>query len=71
MTGHISTDVYGLLVVEVNTDKQSDKVTMTKGGLTKKVLKTLIMLYSNNNTTPAATISLGTDAGGTPFYEPS
>ena len=56
--------------VEVNTDKQSGKVTMTKGGLTKKVLKKLVMLYSNNNTTPSATISLGIDADGTPFYEP-
>ena len=44
--------VYDLLGVEVNTDNQSGKVTLTQGGSTNKVLKEVGILDSNNKTTP-------------------
>ena len=59
--------VYDLLRIEVNTDKKSDKVTLVQGGLTKKVLKTVRILYSNNKTTPSATLPLGIDDDVPPF----
>ena len=62
--------MYDFLLVEVSTDKNSVKVTLTQVGLTKKVLKTVGMLDVNNNINPAATITLGTDADGPPFDEP-
>ena len=62
--------MYDFLRVEVSTDKNSVKVTLTQVGLTKKVLKTVGMLDIDNNINPAATITLGTDADGPPFYEP-
>ena len=65
----VEDDVYDFLVVEVNTDKQSGKVTLTQLGLTKKVLKIVGMLDSNNTTPPEATIPLGKDADVTPFNE--
>ena len=68
-------DMYALLEVEVNTCKQSENVTLTQGGLTKKVMNTVGVLYSIKKTTPSETISLGTDAyvppfDGPPFDEP-
>ena len=67
---NVEYDVYAFLVVEVKTDKQSGKVTLTQIGLTKKVLKIVGMLDSNSTTTPEATIPLGTDSDVTPFNEP-
>ena len=61
--------MYALLVVEVNNNKQSVKVTLTQGGLTKKFLKIVGMLYSNNNTTPAETIPFLTYSDVPPFNE--
>ena len=43
---------------------------MTQVGLTKKVLKIVVILAINNKTTPSAIIPLGTDTYGTPFDEP-
>ena len=63
----VEDDVYTLLGAEVKTDKQSCKVTLTQGGLTKKLPKTVGMLYSNKKITPEATMPLGTDAAGPPF----
>ena len=54
----VEEDVFELLEVEVKTDKKSGKVTLTQGGLTKKVIKTLGIFYSNNNTTTAETMPL-------------
>ena len=62
--------MYDFLGVEVNTNKHSVKVTLTQGGLTKKVLKKLVMLDSNKKITPAATMLLGSSADGTTFDEP-
>ena len=60
-------DQYALLGVEVNTGKQSSKVTMTQGDLTKKFMKTLVMLDSNKNITPSEIMPLVTDTDGPPF----
>ena len=49
----VENDLYAFLGVEFNTDKKSGKVTLTQGGLTKKVLKRVGMLDSNKKTTPA------------------
>ena len=65
----VEENVYPLSVVEVNTNKHSGKVTIPQGLLTKKFLNTVVVLYSNNKTTPSATVSLGTDAYGPPFDE--
>ena len=62
--------VYYFLVVEVKTDNQSGKVTLTQGVWTKKVLNKVLILYSNKNTTPRATILLVTYSYGTPLHEP-
>ena len=62
--------MYAFLLVEFNTDKKSVKFTLTQGGLTNKVLNTVVMLDSNNNTTLAATMALGTDADVPPCDEP-
>ena len=48
--------------VEFKTDKQSGKITLTQEGLIKKYLKIVVGLYSNKNTTPAANMTLVTDA---------
>ena len=53
--------MYYFLVVEDNTDNQSVNVTLTQGGLSKKVLNTVVMLDSNNNITPSETMTLVTD----------
>ena len=66
----VEEDVYDLWLVEVHTDKQSGKFALIQGGLTKKVLKTVGMLYNNNNNTPATTITLGKYADGPPLDEP-
>ena len=66
----VEEDVYALLEVEVRTDNNSGKVTLNCGGLIKKVLKLVVMLDGNKKITPAATISLETDADGTTFDEP-
>ena len=50
---NVEEDVYDLWLVEVNTDKQTGELALIQGGLTKKVLKTVVMLYINNNITPA------------------
>ena len=63
----VEEEVYYFLGVEVKTDKKSGELTLTQGGLTKKVLKTVGMLDSYNNITPTATMSLGTDNDGPPF----
>ena len=63
----VEEEVYDFLGFEVKTDKKSGELTLTQGGLTKKVLKTVEMLDSNNNITPTATISLVTDTDGPPF----
>ena len=62
--------MFDFLGVEVNTDKQSGKVTLAQGGLTKKVLKKVGMLDSNKTITPESTIPLVTDSDGPPFDEP-
>ena len=62
--------VYAFLRVEFITDNKSVEVTLTQWGMTKKVMNTVVMLYSNNKITPSTTIPLGTDAGGPPFGEP-
>ena len=59
--------MYTLLGVYVKTDKHSDKVTLTQVVLTNKVLNKVLMLDSNKNTTPTATIPLVTYDGGPPF----
>ena len=46
-------DLYDLLGVDVTTDEQSGKVTLTQGLLTKKVMNIVVMLDINKNTTPA------------------
>ena len=61
--------MHDFLVVEVKTYKQSGKVSLTQVGLTKKVLNIVRILYSNNNTTPSATMSLVKDSDGNPFDE--
>ena len=66
----VEEDVYDLWLVEVNTDKQTGELALIQGGLTKKVLKTVVMLYINNNITPATTMTLGKDADGPPLDEP-
>ena len=66
----VEEDVYALLGIEFKTDYNSDKVTVTQGGLTKKVLNTAGMLDINNKTTPGATIPLGTNTKVTPFDKP-
>ena len=48
----VQEDVQDFLRVEVKTDKNSGKVTLTKGGLKRKLIKTVGMLNINNNTTP-------------------
>ena len=53
----VEENVYPLSVVEVNTNKHSGKVTIPQGLLTKKFLNTVVVLYSNNKTTPSATVS--------------
>ena len=58
------------MVVEVNTDNHSGKVTPTQGSLTKNAMKTMGKLDSNNNITPSETMPLGTDADGPTFDEP-
>ena len=65
----VEEDVYDFLGVEVKTDNQSGKVTLTGGGLTKKVLKIVGILDSNDNTTPSETMPLGTYADGPTFDE--
>ena len=62
--------MYDFLGVEVKTDEQSGKFTLTQVGFTKKVLNTVKMLDSNKKITPSATISLVTYVDGPPFYEP-
>ena len=66
----VEEDVYNFLGFEVKTDTHSGKVTLTQGVLTKKVLKTVGMLCSNNNTTTSSTMPLVKDADGYPFDEP-
>ena len=66
----VEEDVYDFLGVGVNTDKQSGKFTLTQGVLTKKVINTVVMLDSNKNITPEATIPLGTEDDVPPFDEP-
>ena len=66
----VEEDVYDFFGVEVKTYNQSGKVTLTQGGLTQKLLKTLGMLYIKKKITLAGTIPLGTYAGGIPFDEP-
>ena len=67
---NVEEEVYAFLVVEVETDNQSGKVTLTQRGLTKKVLNIVGMLDSNKNITPEETMPLGTYAYGNPFDEP-
>ena len=62
--------VYALLVVKVNTDNQSVKVTLTQGGLTKKVLKAAVILDSNKKINTEERIPLIIDTNVTPFDEP-
>ena len=62
--------MYAFLVVEVKTGDKSGKFTLIQIGLTKKVLKTVIILDGDNNTTPAAIFPLVTDSDGPPFDEP-
>ena len=59
--------MYYFLEVEVNTDKQSGEVTLTHGGFTKKVTKTVGMLDSNKKINPAEKMPLGTESYGPPF----
>ena len=56
--------VYALFGVEVETVKQSGKVTLNQGGLNKKLLKIVGMLYSNTEITLESTMALGTDDDG-------
>ena len=69
LLSNIPTLFRNFLGVEFNTDKKSGKVTLTQGGLTKKVLKRVGMLDSNKKTTPAEKIPLGINADGSPLYE--
>ena len=62
--------MYALLVVEVNTDNQSVKFKLTQGGLTKKVLKAVVMLYSNKRINTTEKIPLVIDDDVTPFDKP-
>ena len=62
--------VYDFLGFEVYTDKQPGKVTLTQVGLTNTVLKIVVMLDSNNKTTPEATIPLVKYSYGPTFDEP-
>ena len=64
---NIEEDVYDFLGFEFKTEKHSGKVTLNQGGSTKKVLKEVGMLDSNNKITPVETMILGKDADGTPF----
>ena len=59
--------VYNFLEVDVYTDTQSGKVTITQRGLTKKVLNIVRIIYSNNNNTIAATMLLGKHYDRNPF----
>ena len=56
--------MYALFGVEVETVKQSGKVTLNQGGLNKKLLKIVGMLYSNTEITLESTMALGTDDDG-------
>ena len=62
--------MYDFLVVEVKTGNQSGKFTLAHGGLTKKLMNTVVILDINNNITPVATIPLVTDDDRPPFDEP-
>ena len=66
----VEEDVHAFLCVEVKTDINSGKVTLTQGGLTKKLMNTLGMLDGNNNITLSSINSLVKDAGAPPFDEP-
>ena len=66
----VEEDVHAFLCVEVKTDNNSGKVTLTQGGLTKKLMNTLGMLYGNNNITLSSIYPLVKDAGAPPFDEP-
>ena len=61
--------MYTFLVVYFVNDIWSVKVALSQGGLTNKVLKTVVILDSNNNTTPETTMTLGTGDYGPPFNE--
>ena len=63
-------DLYDLLGVDVTTDEQSGKVTLTQGLLTKKVMNIVVMLDINKNTTPAAKMQLGIYSDISPFGGP-
>ena len=54
----------------VNTNKQSGKVVHNQVDLTKKLLKIVVMLDINKNSTPSSTIPLVIGADVTPFDEP-
>ena len=63
-------DANGLLGVKIKTDKNSGKVTLTQGGLDKKVPKILGTLDSNKKISPSSTAPLIIYADVLPFYEP-
>ena len=62
--------VYDLLGVKVKTNKHPCKVTLTHGGFTKKVMKTVVSLDSNKKITPEEKMPLGIDSDRTLFDEP-
>ena len=66
----VEEDVYGFLEVEGHNHKHSGKVTLAQLGLTKKVLKIMVILDSNKKTTPAATMPSGTYSDEPPFDVP-
>ena len=67
---NVEGDVCAFLGVVDNTNKQSGKVTLTQGGLNKKVLKKVGILDSNKKINPSTTIPLKIDNDRHIFDEP-
>ena len=65
----VEEDVYDFMGFVVTTYNISGKVTLNQRGLTKKVMKIVVMLDINKKNNPEATMTLGTYDNKTHFYE--